>query len=288
MAILLDHSARVIIQGITGRIGKVFSARMARHYATFCGGVRPGGGGTIDGKPIFPSVAEAVDKVGANTSVVVVPGPGVKAAALEAIEAGIKLIWIYTDGVPVHDAMFFINYAILKGVRIIGPNAAGIVSPGKASASELNEDQLGLKPGSIGIISKSGSLCYEVVDMLRRDDYGFSTVVCIGGDVVCGTTFSDLLPLFAEDAETEAVIMLGEIGGSAEVDGARLIPSLGKPLIGYVAGWHAPRGKKMGHAAAIISREEDTAAAKSALMERHGAHVAASLEEIGALVRTLV
>jgi succinyl-CoA synthetase alpha subunit len=285
MSILVDESSRVIIQGITGRIGKVFSARMAKHYVnTFCGGVRPGLRGEMNDRKIFPSVADAVKEAGANTSIIVVPGPAVKSAVFEAVEAGIKLIWIYTDGVPVHDAIYFINYARLNGTRIIGPNAVGVVSPGKASASELNEDTLPMKPGRIGIVSKSGSLSYEVIDILAEAKEGLSSVLCIGGDLVCGTSYCDALTFFANDAQTEAIVMLGEIGGTAEIEGAKTLSSIRKPVIAYIAGWQAPKGKKMGHASAIVNRDQDTAVAKSAFLEKHGVRVAASLAGLAALI----
>jgi succinyl-CoA synthetase alpha subunit len=284
MAILIDESSRVIIQGITGRIGKIFSDRMAKHYSTFCGGVKPGFRGSMADRSIFPSVAAAVAETGANASIVVVPATAVKEAVLEAIEAGIRLVWVYADGVPVHDSLYFINYARIKGTRIIGPNSAGIVSPGKASCSELHEDVLPLRPGRIGILSKSGSISYEVIDILSSYNYGFSSVLCIGGDPVCGTSLADGLSLFAADRQTDVIVLLGEIGGTAEIEAARVIPSVGKPVVAYVTGWHAPAEKTMGHAGAVIHGDKDTATAKSAILAQYGARVATSLESIGRLV----
>ena len=286
MAIIINGDSRVIIQGITGRVGQNFAERMARHYSNFVGGVTPGKGGQeVFGKPVFNTVSEAIEKTGANTSVVVVGARSVEDSILEAIDAGIKTIWIYTDGVPVHDTMEFVQYAKLKGARIIGPNSAGIVSPGLASAAELNEDILPLNKGNIGLVSKSGSLSYETINMIADAGYGFTTVICVGGDPVLGTTMQDVVRLFEEDPETKAIVMVGEVGGSDEVDSIEEIKGSAKPVFAYIAGHCAPAKKKMGHAGAIVSSASDTADGKSKALEAAGVNVAYSIEDIPKLMK---
>lgn len=253
MAIIIDNSSRIIIQGITGTTGKTFAERMSKYYKTLVGGVTPGKGGEqVFGVPVFNFVHEAVEKAGANTSIVAVPARFAKDASMEAMDAGIKTVWVYTDKIPVHDAMEMIQYAFLKGVRLIGPNSAGVVSPGKASAAEHNEDQLPMTEGSIGVLSKSGSLSYEVINMIYEAGLGFSTIICIGGDPVVGTSCRDVLQLFRDDEETKAVVMIGEIGGTDETDCIDIIEKMGKPIVAYISGHIAPEKKKMGHAGAII------------------------------------
>lgn len=286
MAIIIDKESRVIIQGITGRVGRNFAERMARHYDNFVGGVTPGKGGQeVSGKPVFNTVREAVDKLGANTSVVVVGAKFVKDTILEAIDAGIKTVWVYTDGVPVHDTMEFVQYAKLKGTRVIGPNSAGIVSPGEASAAELNEDILPLNKGNIGLVSKSGSLSYETINMIADAGYGFTTIICVGGDPVLGTTMQDAIKLFENDPETKAIVMVGEVGGSDEVDSIEAIKNSSKPVFAYIAGHCAPAKKKMGHAGAIVSSASDTADGKSKALEAAGINVAYSIEDIPKIIK---
>ncbi len=288
MAIIIDENSKVIIQGITGRVGKNFAERMARHYKNFVGGVTPGKGGQeVCGKPVFNTVADAVTSLGANTSVIVVAAPYVKDAVFEALDAGIKTLWIYTDKVPVHDTMEMVQYVQLKGARLIGPNSAGIVSPGKASASELNEDKLPLKPGEIGLVSKSGSLSYEVIHMIYECGLGFSTVICVGGDPVLGTNIQDALSLFKDDPQTKAVVMLGEVGGSDEADSVETIKTMGKPVVAYIAGHSAPAKKKMGHAGAIVSSAADTAQGKSEVLREAGVHVVETIEDIPVVLNKL-
>jgi len=281
MAIIVDNSSRIIIQGITGTTGKTFAERMTKYYDTLVGGVTPGKGGeTIFGIPVFNFVHEAVEQAGANTSLVVVPARFVKDAAMEAIDAGIKTVWVYTDKVPVHDAVEMVQYAKLNGVTLIGPNSAGVVSPGKASAAEHNENQLPLKEGSIGVLSKSGSLSYEVINMIYEGGFGFSTVVCIGGDPVLGTSCADVLKKFKEDEETKAVVMIGEIGGTDETDCVDIIKEMGKPIVAYISGHIAPEKKKMGHAGAIIGGAAESAKGKSEILRKAGVKVVESIEEI--------
>ena len=288
MAIIVDSASRIIIQGITGTTGKTFAERMSKYYDTLVGGVTPGKGGkTVCGKPVFDFVADAVKETGANTSLVVVPSGFVKDAAMEAIDAGIKTMWIYTDKVPVHDAMEIIQYAILNGVRLIGPNSAGVVSPGKASAAEHNEEQLPLNAGHIGLLSKSGSLSYEVISLLHEAGFGFSTVICIGGDPVLGTSCRDVLDMFEKDSETEAVVMIGEIGGTDEIDCEDVIQSMTKPVVAYISGHIAPEKKKMGHAGAIIGGAGESAKGKSSALRNMGVAVSESIEEIPTILKEL-
>jgi len=288
MAIYVDNSSRVIIQGITGRIGTVFAERMAAHYKNFLGGVTPGKGGeTTFGKPVFNTVNEAVEALSANTSIIVVAAPFVKDAVLEAIDAGIKTVWAYTDRVPVHETLEMVQYAQLKGVRFIGPNSAGIVSPGKASASELNENQLPLVEGNIGVLSKSGSLCYEVINLIYEAGFGFSTIICIGGDPVGGTTLKDAMTAFRDDQETEAIVMLGEIGGSDEIDCIEVIKTMNKPVIAYICGHSAPPEKKMGHAGAIVSKSDESAGGKTRMLAEAGVLTVECIEDISQALSTL-
>lgn len=288
MAIIVDKSSRVIIQGITGRIGRSFARRMAGHYDNFVGGVTPGKGGQeVEGKPVFNFVSEAVEKIGANTSVVVVAAPFVKEAVMEAVDAGIKTVWVYTDKVPVHDAVEMVQYAKLGGVRLVGPNSAGVVSPGKASAAELNEEHIPLHEGRVGLLSKSGSLSYEVINMINDAGMGISTAICIGGDPVLGTTCRDVLEMFRDDDETEAVVMVGEIGGTDETDCIDIIKELNKPMVAYISGHTAPDKKKMGHAGAIIGGSGESAAAKSQALAAAGVTIAYSIEQIPEALKKL-
>ena len=287
MAIIINEKSRGIIQGITGRVGKNFAERMARHYPNFVGGVTPGKGGQeVSGKPVFNTVSEAVKNVQANTSVIVVAAPFVKEAVFEAADAGIKTMWVYTDGVPVHDTMEMVQYVHLKGARLVGPNSAGLVSPGKASTAELNEDMLPLKAGTIGLVSKSGSLSYEVIHMIYEAGFGFTSVICVGGDPVLGTTMQDAVQLFEKDPDTKGIVMLGEVGGSDEVDSIEAMKGSAKPVVAYIAGHCAPAKKKMGHAGAIVSSSADTADGKSVALRAAGVHVAESIEEISDLLKS--
>lgn len=274
MAVLASDMSSVIIQGITGAIGEDFARRMSAAGSFLVGGVTPGrGGGTVCGQPVFDSVGEAVAATTATASLVVVPPPAVLDAVGEAAAAGIRLASVYTENVPVHDAMAARAIARSFGMRLIGPNAAGVASPRVANMSDIRDDTL--VPGPVGIASKSGTLVYEVIDGLSREGIGVSTVACLGGDEIVGTSLRDALGLFAADPATEAVILVGEIGGTAELDAARAWSELGtsKPLIAYVAGWSAPPGKRMGHAGAIVGGDEERATAKMQALEQAGAVV---------------
>ena len=281
MAIIIDEHSKIIIQGITGKRGRTFAERMAKFYPNFLGGVTPGKAGQeVAGKPVFDFVRDAVDDLGANTSIVAVAASFVKNAVFEALDAGIKTIWVYTDKVPVHDTMEMVQYAKLKGATLIGPNSAGLVSPGKANAGELNEEQLPLNQGFVGLVSKSGSLCYEAIQLIHEKGLGFSTVVCIGGDPILGTSIQDILKKFNEDNDTKAVVIIGEVGGTDEIDSLDVIKDMDKPVIAYICGHTAPEKKKMGHAGAIVSRQSDTAAAKTAVLREAGVTAVSNIEDI--------
>lgn len=279
MAILVDQDSRVIVQGATGRVGRTFAERMGRHYDTYVAGVTPGRGGQeIAGRPVYDTVAEAAYHCGANVSVITVPAPFVADAVYEAIDAGIRVVTIYTDLVPIHDTLAYATVARASGVAIIGPNAAGVVSPGKASASELNDAIL--DEGRIGVVSKSGTLSYEVIDVLRELGHGQSTVCCLGGDPLAGTHFDDVLREFERDENTDGVILLGEVGGRDEIEAAGVIEHMSKPVVAYVAGHSAPPEKQMGHAGAIAGGEAETSAAKSEVLRDAGAVVVDLVEEM--------
>lgn len=284
MAILLDETSRVIIQGVTGSVGRGFAERYSANYANFVGGVSPGKGGQeVAGRPVFDSVAEALAATDADVSVVTVPAARAGDAIVEALEAGVRLISVYTDLIPVHEAAFCIRYARARGARIIGPNAAGIVSPGRASACELRDSLV--RPGPVGVVTKSGSLAYEVVAALNGIGLGQSTICCLGGDPLIGTDFREVLELFAADDATEGVVLVGEVGGDDEMRALDAVRALGKPLVAYVVGRSAPSGKSMGHAGAIAGRADESAQAKLAALSRTGAHTAELLEELPAVLR---
>lgn len=273
MSILVGPETKIVIQGITGKIGKFIAERMVRNGdSKLVAGVTPGKGGTfVQGVPVFDTMQEAVESTNANCSLVLVPARFVRSAVLEAAENGIYICSIYSEGVPVEETIFFLEYAAYRNMKVIGPNAAGVASPGKANLSEF--DNSNLRSGSVGIVSKSGTLTYDVIKWISETE-GISTVVCLGGDLVTGLKHEDILPLFEEDPDTKAVVLLGEIGGTDEIRAAHVISKMRKPVIGYIAGMHAPEGKAMGHAGAIQSKYQDTARAKAESLQEAGAHVA--------------
>lgn len=284
MAILVDSDSRVLIQGITGHTGRNHAAKLLAERSPLVGGVSPKRAGeAVEGLPVFASCHDAVAGTGANTSFVSVPAPFAGDAALEAIDAGIRTVVIYTEGVPVHDAMRVCAYGRAHGARVIGPNAAGCISPGLANVSDLNAALL--RRGSVGIVSKSGTLTYEVIDELNAEGLGQSTVVCLGGDPVVGSSHADALELFDDDAETEAVVLIGEIGGRSELDAAAFVRRMRKPVVAYIAGLHAPPGKRMGHAGALLGSQEENVPGKRAALEQGGAVVVNDVLEIGSAVR---
>jgi succinyl-CoA synthetase alpha subunit len=292
VAIFLTRENRVMIQGITGSEGRKHGARMLAAGTQVVGGTNPRKAGqTVDlnGQPVpvFGTVAETMAATGADVSVVFVPETGTKGAVTEAIDAGIALCIIITENIPVHDTAEFWAYAGEKGnkTRIIGPNCPGIASPGKSNAGIIPADIT--SEGHIGLVSKSGTLTYQMMYELR--DIGFSTAVGIGGDPVIGTTHIDCLQAFQDDPETEAIVMIGEIGGDAEERAAAFIEkNMTKPVVGYVAGFTAPEGKTMGHAGAIISGSSGTAQAKKEALEKAGVRVGRTPSETAALVREVM
>jgi len=292
MAIFLNENSKVIVQGMTGSEGMKHTRRMLKAGTEIVGGVNPRKAGTkvdVDGVslPVFASVAEAIAETGANTSVVFVPPAFCKAAVIEAIDAEIELAIVITEGIPVHDSVTFWNYAEAKGnkTRIVGPNCPGIASPGKSNAGITPADITGAGP--IGLVSKSGTLTYQLMYELR--DLGFSTSVGIGGDPVIGTTHIDCLKAFEEDPETKAIVMIGEIGGDAEERAAEYIKNhVTKPVVGYIAGFTAPEGKTMGHAGAIISGSAGTAESKKEALEAAGVKVGKTPSETARLMREVV
>ena len=292
MAIFLTGDSRVMIQGITGSEGAKHGRRMLAAGTTVVGGTNPRKAGqTVDlggsEVPVFGTVAETMAVTGADVSVVFVPPAGTKAAVIEAVDAGIPLVIVITEGIPVHDTAEFWAYASAAGnrTRIIGPNCPGVASPGKSNAGIIPADIT--TQGRIGLISKSGTLTYQMMYELR--DIGFSTAVGIGGDPVIGTTHIDCLQAFQEDPETDAIVMIGEIGGDAEERAAAFIEkNLSKPVVAYVAGFTAPEGKTMGHAGAIISGSAGTAQAKKEALEKVGVRVGRTPSETARLVREVM
>lgn len=284
MSILLDGSNRVVVQGITGRDGAFHTQRMLEYGTSIVAGVTPGKGSTsLAGVPVFNSVQSAVDATGADTSIIYVPAVFASDAILEAADAGIRLVVCITEGVPVLDMVTVTSYLRLKsGTRLIGPNCPGIMSPGKAKLGILPADIFA--PGPVGVVSRSGTLTYEIVNNLTAAGIGQSTVIGIGGDPIVGSDFIDILTLFEQDADTRAIIMIGEIGGEDEEQAARFIKQhVTKPVIGFIAGKTAPEGKRMGHAGAIISGSHGTAAEKVAVMQEQGILVGETPRDVAVL-----
>jgi len=292
MAIFLSSESKIIVQGITGSEGRKHGARMIAAGSKVVGGTNPRKAGqTVDlggsSVPVFGTVSEAMAQTGADVSVVFVPEQGTKAAVIEAVDAAMPLVIVITEGIPVHDTAAFWAYASDKGnaTRIVGPNCPGIASPGKSNAGIIPADIT--TQGRIGLVSKSGTLTYQMMYELR--DIGFSTAVGIGGDPIIGTTHIDCLRAFQADDETDAIVMIGEIGGDAEERAAAFIEAnVTKPVVAYVAGFTAPEGKTMGHAGAIISGSAGTAQAKKEALEKVGVKVGRTPSETAQLVRELM
>jgi succinyl-CoA synthetase alpha subunit len=287
MAVLLDKNTRLLVQGLTGREG-TFHAKAAQAYHTaVVGGVTPGKGGTThEGWPVFNTVADAVTGTGANASVIFVPPPFAADAIMEAADAGIALVVCITEGIPVVDMLSVMAYLKDRpATRLIGPNCPGIISPGKGKAGIIPANIC--REGRIGIVSKSGTLTYEAIDQLTRLGLGQSTCIGIGGDPLIGTMYIDALKLFQADDETDAVIMIGEIGGSAEEDAAEWIKeNFTKPLVGFIAGQTAPPGRRMGHAGAIIAGGKGTAAEKMAALTAAGVRIVKSPADMGGALKS--
>lgn len=287
MAIFLNDSSKVLVQGMTGSEGTKHTRRMVASGTAVVAGVTPGKGGQeVDGIPVFDTVAEAVAATGANVSVVFVPPKFAKGAVIEAVDAQVPLCVVITEGIPVHDTAAFFQYAQNSGTtRVVGPNCPGLISPGKSNAGIIPGDIT--KPGRIGLVSKSGTLTYQMMFELR--DIGFSTCLGIGGDPIIGTTHIDALAAFEADPDTDVIVMIGEIGGDAEERAAAFIAAnVTKPVVGYVAGFTAPEGKTMGHAGAIVSGSSGTAAAKQQALEAVGVKVGKTPSETARLVRQLL
>jgi succinyl-CoA synthetase alpha subunit len=287
MAIWLDENSKIIVQGMTGSEGTKHTRRMVASGAKVVGGVTPGKAGQeVDGIPVFNSVQDAMAATGANVTVVFVPPKFAKAAVIEAVDAQIPLAVVITEGIPVHDTAEFFQYAQNSGkTRIIGPNCPGIISPGVSNAGIIPADIT--KSGRIGLVSKSGTLTYQMMYELR--DFGFSTCVGIGGDPIIGTTHIDALQAFQDDPNTDAIVMIGEIGGDAEERAAAYIGKhITKPVVGYVAGFTAPEGKTMGHAGAIVSGSAGTAAAKQEALEAVGVKVGKTPSATAQLMREIM
>jgi len=274
MAILVDNKTRVVVQGITGYQGQAHSRAMMDFGTQVVAGTSPGKGGQeVNGVPVFESVADAISEKRANASCIFVPAPFCKDAALEAISAGIKIVVIITEHLPVHDAIHVVSVARAKGVTVIGPNCPGLASPGKAKVGILPNKIF--KQGDVGVVSRSGTLTYEIVNAITEDGRGQSTCVGIGGDRVSGTGFTEILELFERDKQTKKIALVGEIGGTAEEEAAAYVKdSVKKPVVAYIAGRTAPPGKRMGHAGAIIARGRGTAESKIKALEAAGVRVA--------------
>jgi succinyl-CoA synthetase alpha subunit len=285
MSIFVDDATRVIVQGITGRDGSFHTQGMLDYKTKVVAGVTPGRGGqTLHGVPIFDSVVEARGATGADTSVIYVPAPFAADAVYEAVDAGVKFIVCITEGIPVNDMIQVYAAVERSGARLLGPNCPGIISPGKSKVGILPGPIH--RPGPVGVVSRSGTLTYQVVDDLSRAEIGQSTCVGIGGDPIIGTSFLDCLEQFERDPETRAVVLIGEIGGTDEQEAARYITSaMKKPVVGFIAGRTAPPGKRMGHAGAIISGGGGTAVEKIQALNEAGVPVARIPAEIPGLVK---
>ena len=285
MSVLVGSDTKLLVQGITGREGSFHTTQMVEYGTTVVAGVTPGGAGKdVAGVPVFNTVSEAVEATGANTSIIYVPARFAPDAIYEAVDNGIGLVVCITEGIPVRDMVPVYAYVQAKGARLIGPNCPGLITPGQA--------KVGIMPGFIhqagpvGLVSRSGTLTYEVVDALTRAGLGQSTAVGIGGDPIIGTSFVDVLRLFQDDLATEAIVMIGEIGGNDEETAAEFIAAnVTKPVVGFIAGQTAPPGKRMGHAGAIIAGGAGTAAAKMAALEAAGVRVAQAPSQVPGLMK---
>ena len=289
MSVLVNKDSNIIVQGFTGSEGTFHATQMIEYGSNVVGGVTPGKGGqTHLDRPVFNTVAEAVEKAQANTTIIFVPPAFAADAIMEAADAGIKVIITITEGIPVADMVKASNYIADKDCRLIGPNCPGVITPGEAKVGIM--PGFVFKKGNIGIISKSGTLTYEAADQVVREGFGISTAIGIGGDPIIGTTTRDAVELFLNDPETEAIVMIGEIGGQLEAEAAKYINETGnkKPVIGFIAGETAPAGRTMGHAGAIVGGADDTAEAKKRIMSECGIHVVDSPAAIGKKVAEIL
>ena len=288
MSVLVNKNSKIIVQGFTGKEGTFHATQMLEYDTNVVGGVTPGKGGTEHlGKPVFNTVDDAVKNVGADTSIIFVPPPFAADAIMEAAEAGIKVIICITEGIPVQDMVKVKAYLDNFDCRLIGPNCPGVITPDEAKCGIM--PGFIHKKGTIGIVSRSGTLTYEAVDQVTKAGLGQSTCIGIGGDPIVGTTTKDAVELFMNDPETEGIVMIGEIGGTMEADAAYYVKEFGtKPVVGFIAGQTAPKGRTMGHAGAIIGGEDDTAEAKMRIMRECGIEVVNSPAEIGSTIAALL
>ncbi|MFD0797818.1 succinate--CoA ligase subunit alpha [Maribacter chungangensis] len=289
MSVLVNKDSKIIVQGFTGSEGTFHAEQMIAYGTNLVGGVTPGKGGQEHlGKPVFNTVSEAVDKVGADTTIIFVPPAFAADAIMEAANAGIKVIITITEGIPIADMVKAANYIKNMDCRLIGPNCPGVITPGEAKVGIM--PGFVFQKGNIGIVSKSGTLTYEAADQVVRQGLGITTAIGIGGDPIIGTTTKEAVELLINDPETECVVMIGEIGGQLEADAAQWYKQSGskKPIVGFIAGETAPAGRTMGHAGAIVGGSDDTAQAKKRIMRECGIHVVDSPAEIGLKVKEVM
>jgi succinyl-CoA synthetase alpha subunit len=289
MSVLVNKNSKIIVQGFTGSEGTFHAQQMIEYGTNVVGGVTPGKGGALHlEKPVFNTVRDAVREVGADTSIIFVPPAFAADAILEAAEAGIKVIITITEGIPVADMIKVNNYIKTKDCRLVGPNCPGVITPGEAKVGIM--PGFVFKKGNVGIVSKSGTLTYEAADQVVKQGLGITTAIGIGGDPIIGTTTKQAVELLMNDPETHCIIMIGEIGGQLEADAAKWVKANGnkKPVIGFIAGVTAPKGRTMGHAGAIVGGADDTAEAKKAIMRDCGIHVVDSPAEIGKKVKEVM
>jgi succinyl-CoA synthetase alpha subunit len=282
MSVLVNKDSKIIVQGFTGSEGSFHAEQMIDYGTNIVGGVTPGKGGTEHlGKPVYNTVSEAVEKAGADTSIIFVPPAFAADAIMEAADAGIKVIIAITEGIPVKDMIKASDYIKGKDCRLIGPNCPGVITPGEAKVGIM--PGFVFKKGKVGIVSKSGTLTYEAADQVVKEGFGITTAIGIGGDPIIGTTTKEAVEMLVGDSETECVVMIGEIGGQLEAEAAKWYKESGskKPVIGFIAGETAPAGRTMGHAGAIVGGSEDTAQAKKKILKDSGIHVVDSPAEIG-------
>ncbi|WP_445385075.1 succinate--CoA ligase subunit alpha [Robiginitalea sp. IMCC44478] len=289
MSVLVNKNSKIIVQGFTGSEGTFHAEQMIEYGTNVVGGVTPGKGGQEHlGKPVFNTVSEAVEKTGADTTIIFVPPAFAADAIMEAANAGISVIITITEGIPVADMIKANSYVKERGARLVGPNCPGVITPGEAKVGIM--PGFVFKKGGVGIVSKSGTLTYEAADQVVRQGLGITTAIGIGGDPIIGTTTKEALEMLVEDPETECVVMIGEIGGQLEAEAARWYKANGskKPVIGFIAGETAPAGRTMGHAGAIVGGSDDTAQAKKRIMRECGIHVVDSPAQIGMKVKEVL